>query len=71
MKGRAKACDKSLEALLRQAEGKGCAISGGGSRHFKILVPGAGIVITHSTGSDKRAHKNTVARLKRMGVTVA
>lgn len=58
---RARAANKDLEKLLRKIQRAlpdGAYITGGGSRHYKIIVPGKGMVIVSASASDIRALKH-------------
>lgn len=67
--GRSTGGRREVESLLCAAEAAGCKVTGGGSRHFKVLAPGGkGIVVVACSPSDRRAMANTRGRLRRLGV---
>lgn len=62
---------KDMKRLLAQAEAAGCRIVPTNGGHVSIYCPdGKTIVTAASTPSDHRSIKNTVALLRRAGVTI-
>jgi predicted RNA binding protein YcfA (HicA-like mRNA interferase family) len=66
----ARKVDPEIAKLIKAAEAHGCTVEQTKGGHWKVKVPGAGIVVLASTPSDKRGTKNARSRLRQMGVDV-
>lgn len=66
--GRQRSRRAEIEELLRGAEALGCVVSGGGHTHYKIKVPGRGMVVVSGSPSDRRTVANTMSRLRQLGI---
>ncbi len=60
---------KTLKELLADLNALGISVRETKSG-YQVLTPNGGLVTIHRTESDRRAIKNTLARLKRAGVTL-
>lgn len=60
--------DNDTRRLLNEAERQGWTVSPGKGGHIKLYSPdGFTIVTMGSTESDRRALRNTIARMRRAG----
>lgn len=61
---------RDMQALLQRAKSMGCTITLTGSGHFKVLVPGGGVVFAPQTPSDWRSLMNVRRDLRQAGLDI-
>jgi hypothetical protein len=61
---------RELEQLLNEARALGATVTKTRSGHYRVLVPGGGIVICPRTPSDWRSVLNTRADLRKAGLAL-
>jgi hypothetical protein len=66
----ARKASPEIAGLIKAAKAHGCTVEQTKGLHWKVKVPGKGIVVLASTPSDHRGTKNARSRLRQMGVDV-
>lgn len=61
---------RDVRAILKAAVAAGCVVTVSGGGHYRIAVPGGGLVFASVTPSSDRAAANLRADLRRAGVDV-
>jgi hypothetical protein len=61
---------RDLQDLLHQAEALGCRVVMTRSGHYKVYVPGGGMVTTPRSPSDWRSLLNTRSDLRKAGLDI-
>jgi hypothetical protein len=61
---------REVQDLLALARARGCAVVPTRNGHYKVLVPGGGLVVVPRTPSDWRSIRNIRSDLRKAGLDI-